>query len=119
MAYCNHVATINPYHEGQLPSFQPKLVVNSSLNNLEPIQIKISDNAGAYTNDLPLDYSDVTILLKADGSTVSTTYDAASKVSCQTNQRFLENPYTIEVQDNAGERPTVFARSFIPLESRK
>ena len=59
-----------PIPNDKLPSFQSKLVVNSALNNLEPIQIKISDNAGAYTNDLPLDYADVTIALKADGSTV-------------------------------------------------
>ena len=111
-------STDQPIPEGQLPSFQPKLVVNSALNNLEPIQIKISDNAGAYTNDLPLDYKDVTISLKADGSTVTTTYDAASKSFLSSQSAISGKSYTIEVQDNAGERSTVFARSFIPEQVR-
>lgn len=111
-------STDQPIPEGQLPSFQPKLVVNSALNNLEPIQIKISDNAGAYTNDLPLDYKDVTISLKADGSNVTTTYDAASKSFLSSQSAISGKSYTIEVQDNAGERSTVFARSFIPEQVR-
>lgn len=103
-----------PIPEGELPSFQPKLVVNASLNNVEPIEIKISDNAGAYTNDLPSVYSDVFVSLKSDGSTVSMLYDNTSNSFKSTQRAVPGKTYTVEVRDKASERPTVFARSFIP-----
>lgn len=103
-----------PIPESELPSFEPKLVVNASINNLEPLEIKISDNAGAYTNDLPLDYSDVSVSLKSDGSTVSMIYDNTNKSFKSTQKAVPGRTYELEVRDNSGERSTVFARSFIP-----
>lgn len=107
-------STDQPIPESELPSFQSKLVVNSAINNLQPIEIRISDNAGAYTEDLPLDYSDVTVALKADGSTVPIVYNSVERTFQSSQKAVSGKTYTLEVKDLAGERPTVFARSFIP-----
>lgn len=103
-----------PIPDAELPSFEPKLVVNSSINNFEPIEIKISDNAGAYTDDLPLVYPDVTISLKADGSTISMVYDNTSKSFKSSKKAIAGKTYQLEVTDNASQRTTVNARSFMP-----
>ncbi|MFT5725314.1 MAG: hypothetical protein ACI9JN_002438 [Bacteroidia bacterium] len=103
-----------PIPESELPSFELKLVVNAAFNNIEPLEIKISDNAGAYTNDLPLEYTDVTITLKADGSSVPLTYNSGTKSYKANSAAVPGKTYTIEVLDKAGERAKVFARTFTP-----
>ncbi|MFT7592554.1 MAG: hypothetical protein ACI9UJ_002492, partial [bacterium] len=108
---CN---SAEPIPENELPSFQSKLVVNCALSNIEPIEIKVSDNAGAYSNDLPSVYSDVQVSLKADGSTVSMVYNSVSRSFKSTQKAISGKTYALEVKDQAGEKQTVFARSFIP-----
>jgi hypothetical protein len=111
---CTSEAEPIPIPEDQLPDFVSKLVVNSSINNKEVIEIKISDNAGAYEDSLPKVYEDVTLSLTADGSTVSMTYDNASRSYKSSQKAVPGKTYKLEVRDLALKKQTVVARSFMP-----
>ena len=103
-----------PIPSSDLPDYTEKLVVNASLDNLNIMEVKISNTTSAYTEDLPVAYNDVTINMASSNSSVSMVYDNVSN-SFKANRPATPGlSYTIEVSDNKGSLPTVKSRCFMP-----
>lgn len=103
-----------PIPTSQLPDYTDKLVLNASLDNLNIMELKVSNTTSAYTEELPMAYNDVTIKMSSSTSTVTMAYDNVSN-SFKANRPATPGlTYSIEVSDNKGVLSTATSRCFMP-----
>jgi hypothetical protein len=105
-----------PIPTSDLPEFKQKLVVNSSVDNLNPISIKISNSAGAYTENLPQNYRQVKVSLRKANSSfdIPLVYDQFEEAFVASAPATPGVTYDLLVTDTVNGMPAVNARCVLP-----
>lgn len=100
----------------QLPGYTDQLVINASVDNVNPIEVKISNTASAYTEDLPTEYKSVNIALKNANSTATIPLTYSNLTNSFVASRVADpgKTYEIVVTDSLGILETVNARTTMP-----
>lgn len=63
----------------QLPDFVDKIVINAALDNINPIEIEVSNSAWAYNTDLPEVAGTADLILTGPGGEIPLTYNSGTK----------------------------------------
>lgn len=105
-----------PIPENELPSYTKKLVVNSAIDNINPISLTVSNTASAYSDDVPMEYTDVNIELRSTTSsiTIPLTYDNVENKFVATRAADPGKTYEVIISDTLGSLETIRAFSTMP-----
>jgi hypothetical protein len=102
--------------ENELPLFVDRMVINSSIDNINNISIELSTMAGAYTSDLPIvvgPSSDLTIqMYDVDQNLVPLTYSTTSRTFNTASPGLPGKTYSVVVAKK--DYPTASAFCNVP-----
>ncbi|MCB9261854.1 MAG: DUF4249 domain-containing protein [Flavobacteriales bacterium] len=101
----------------ELPDFEPKLSINSSIDNENIISLKIENTVNPFTTDVPAPYKDVDISLTgASSGTFPVSFDASCNCFVSNKAAKPGEVYTLQVKDKLGKYSTATATTYMPAK---
>ena len=81
--------------ESELPDFVDKIVINASFDNVNTMEIEVSNSAWAYTSDLPEVVSDADLILTTATGEIPLTYNSSSRTYKGTSSAKIGEVYQL------------------------
>jgi Domain of unknown function (DUF4249) len=81
--------------DSELPDFVDKIVINASFDNINRMEIEVSNSAWAYTSDLPEIVDDADLILTSEAGDVPLTYNSSSRSYQASGPATIGETYTL------------------------